>query len=369
MVRAAPAARLTAAVIGHTGHGNFGHSMDLVFNDRPEIEIVGLADPDSSGRAKAQERVRARRVYADYREMLEKERPQLVSVAPRWTDQHHAMVKAALTVGAHVYCEKPFTRSLAEADELLALAAKSGRKIAVAHQGRISPATLDLKRRLDDGAIGELLELRVHGKQDKRAGGEDLVVLGTHQFDLVRFFAGEPQWCSARILQAGREVTRADVRAATEDIGPVIGDEIEALFALPRGVNVHYTSRGRNAATAGPWGIEVVGSKGRMRLWNDVHTTAFVERGPEITPSGGTREWVPFESNPRESVSGAAAQLSGNRRVVDDWLAAIAENREPLCSGQAAMKSLEMIHAIFAAGVSRGRVPLPLAERRHPLET
>jgi predicted dehydrogenase len=196
-----------------------------------------------------------------------------------------------------------------------------------------------------------------------------MVVLGTHQFDLVRFFAGDPLWCSARVLQAGREVTRADARPATEDIGPVVGDEIEALFALPRGVNVHYTSRARNAVSAGPWGIEVVGSKGRLRLWNDVHTTAFVERASEMTPRGGTREWVPLESNPREPVSGSGAQLSGNRRVVDDWLTAMAENREPLCSGQAAMKSLEMIHAVFAAGVTRGRVSFPLAERRHPLET
>jgi predicted dehydrogenase len=115
--------KFTAAVIGHTGRGNFGHGMDVVFNDRPNIEVVGLADPDEAGRARAQERVRARRTYADYREMLQQERPQLVSVAPRWTNQHHAMVMAALSVGAHVYCEKPFTRTLAEADELLALAA------------------------------------------------------------------------------------------------------------------------------------------------------------------------------------------------------------------------------------------------------
>jgi predicted dehydrogenase len=106
--------------------------MDLVFADRPGIEIVALADPDEAGRAKAQQRVRARKTYADYREMLEKERPQLVSVCPRWTDQHHAMVRAALAVGAHVYCEKPFTRTLAEADDLLATAQRTNRKIAVA---------------------------------------------------------------------------------------------------------------------------------------------------------------------------------------------------------------------------------------------
>ena len=364
---AAGTKRYTAAVIGHTGRGNYGHSMDLVFSNRPEIDIVAVADPDDAGRTRAQERIRARKAYANYREMLEKERPQLVSVAPRWTDQHHAMVTAALNIGAHVYCEKPFTRTLAEADDVLALAAARGLKIAVAHQGRLSPATLQLERMSRDGSLGELLEIRVHGKQDRRAGGEDMVVLGTHQFDLVRFFAGNPLWCSARIMQNGREVTLADVRPATEDIGPIVGDEIEALFALPNGVNVHYTSRGRNAASAGPWGMEVIGSKGRARLLNDVYTTVYIERSGGLSPKGGAREWVPIDANPAATVSGSAAQLGGNRRVVDDWLAAIAGNREPACSGDAAMRSLEMIHAVFAAGISRGRVSLPLQNRRHPL--
>ena len=360
--------KYTAAVIGHTGRGNFGHSMDLVFAGRPEIEVVALADANEAGRAKTQERVRARRTYADYHEMLEKERPQLVSVAPRWTDQHHAMVKAALATGAHVYCEKPFTRTLAEADELLALASRTNRKIAVAHQGRISPATLELKRRLEAGEFGELLELRVHGKQDKRAGGEDMVVLGTHQFDLVRYFAGEPLWCSARVLQSGRDITLADARPATEDIGPVAGDEIQALFGLPGGVNVHYTSRAKNAAVAGPWGIELIGTKCRARLLNDVHTTVFLDRAKsEMTERGEVREWTPVDANPKESAAGSAGQQSGNRRVVDDWLAAIENDREPQCSGFAAMKSLEMIHAVFAAGLSRGRVTLPLSNRKHPL--
>lgn len=358
--------RYTAAIIGHTGRGNYGHGMELVFKDRPGIEVVGLADPDTAGRAKAQERVRAQRTYADYREMLEKERPQLVSVAPRWSEQHHAMVSAALAVGAHVYCEKPFTVTLAEADDLLVQADRAKRKIAVAHQGRLSPQTLLLKQKLDAGLIGELLEVRVYGKQDKRAGGEDLLVLGTHQFDLVRYFAGDPLWCSARISQGGKEVTRSEARSVVEQIGPIIGDDIEAMFALPRGVNVHYTSRARNAAAAGPWGMEFIGTNGRVRLLNDVRTQVFVQRqlrGPSAVPSN---EWQPLLSDPSE-YSGAVDFARANALVVDDWLAAIAENREPACSGLAALKSLEMIHAIFAAGISRGRVDLPLKSRQHPL--
>ncbi|MBL9186179.1 MAG: Gfo/Idh/MocA family oxidoreductase [Opitutaceae bacterium] len=359
---------LKAAIIGHTGRGNFGHGLDVIFNDRPGIEVVAAADPDPAGRARAQKAARAARAYADYREMLEKEKPQLVSVAPRLTDQRHAMVSAALAAGAHVYCEKPFMRTLAEADDILSQAARVRRKIAVAHQGRVSPATLLLKRRLDEGLIGDLIEIRAHGKQDRRAGGEDMVVLGTHQFDLVRFIAGDPLWCTARILQRGREVRRADIRAATEDIGPVIGDEIEAMFAFPLGVNVHYTSRARNAAAAGPWAIEVIGTKGRMRLLCDPHTQALVMRESPLSSTGQTREWLPLTDETTDTPTARDASFAAaNGRVVDDWLAAIAANREPVCNGHAAMCSLEMIHAVFTAGLSGGRVAIPLASRAHPL--
>ena len=59
--------------------------------------------------------------------------------------------------------------------------------------------------------------------------------------------------------------------------------------------------------------------------------------------------------------------IAANPRVVDDWLDAIERDREAACSGLAAMKSLEMIHAVFVAGMSRGRVALPLLGRGHPL--
>lgn len=359
---------MKAAVIGHTGRGNFGHGLDAIFDGVPGVELVALADADPAGRAKAQQRTKVSRVYADYREMLDKERPQLVSVAPRWTDQHYAMVKAALEAGAHVYCEKPFMRTLAEADEVLALAAKLGRKIAVAHQGRVAPSILLLKRQLEDGAMGELLEIRVNGKQDKRAGGEDLLVLGTHSFDLVRCFAGEAQWCSARILQGGREVTLADARTASEDIGPIVGDEIDAMFALAKGVNVRFTSRAKNAPASGPWGMELVGTKGSVRVLSDVYPQVLWLQSGGVTLEGEVRTWRPRAGEPSASATTVERGFpASNRRVVDDWLAAIRENREPVCDGYAAMKSLEMIHAVFAAGISRGRVELPLKKRQHPL--
>src|SRR5437868_2172382 len=87
-------ALLTAAVICHTGRGDYGHGLDGIILNRPGIKLIALADPDSAGRAKTAEKINAPRQYADYRELLEKETPNLVSVAMRHADQHHAIVLA-----------------------------------------------------------------------------------------------------------------------------------------------------------------------------------------------------------------------------------------------------------------------------------
>lgn len=353
--------KLRAAVIGHTGRGGYGHGMDLVFAGRDGIEVAAVADFDDRGREAAVRRCNAARGYADFHEMIEKERPQLVSIAPRMTAERREMLLAAVGAGAHVICEKPFVRTPADGDEILTLAEKQKVKIAVMHQMRLAPAVVHLKKKIDSGLIGDLLEMQSWGKQDQRAGGEDLLVLGVHLFDLMRMFAGEPKWCSARVMQDGREAKADDWTLAGEEIGPVLGDEIEAQFAFDKGVWGTFTSRAKLRDVAGHWGIELIGSKGRARIMADIW--------PSVLASGKIGEaWRPLDDD--VSVNATAAQREvgpANARVADDWLAAIRENREPACSGRNGAKAVEMVMGVWRAGLGGGRVPFPLKERGHAL--
>ena len=201
-------------MIGHSGRGDYGHGLEGVFSNRPNVEIVALVDPDPQGRARTAAKIGALRSYADYREMLDKEQPNLVSIAMRHADQHHAIALAALRAGAHIYCEKPFVTAPDESDELLTQADKRGLRIAVAHTMRMLPAVVRLKQAIAESLIGEIVELRAYGKQDARAGGEDMMVLGSHLFDLMRLFLGDPLWCTARVLWQGRDIAPADRRLA-----------------------------------------------------------------------------------------------------------------------------------------------------------
>jgi len=367
--KTAPGGKWRAAILGHTGEGDYGHGLDVIFNDHAHVEVMALADPDTAGGAKAGERSGARRQYADYRELLEKEKPHLVCLASRWTHERHAAALAALRTGAHLITEKPFTSSLAEADEILALAVRTGAKIAVAHQMRLAPSVRALQKAIGEGAIGDLLEINAWGKQDDtRAGGEDMIVLGTHLFDLMRLFAGDAEWCTARVLQAGRDITRADARRIKEQIGPVAGNEISAQFAFTRGVTGSFTSRARLRERVGHWGLELAGSKTSARLLADVYPAVHVLRPGKWEAAGRMDQWQPLENDPGTKL-GADERSFGpaNRRVLDDWLDAIANNREPACSGRNAMKSIEMVMAVYQSALSGARVTIPLKDRKHPL--
>jgi predicted dehydrogenase len=358
-----------AAIIGSTGRGDYGHSLDVIFNEHENIRLVALADPDAQGRAKAAERTKALRQYADYQDMLAQEKPELVCLAPRWSEQRRAMGLAALQTGAHLFTEKPFTSTLAEADDLLTAADRAGLKIAVAHQMRLAPSILHLQQEIGEGLIGDLLEIRAWGKQDDRAGGEDMLVLGSHLFDLLRLFAGDVLSCSAQVLYQGHDITRQDARRVKEQIGPVAGDEIQAHFAFAHGVNATFTSRQRLRQSLGPWGIELMGSKATVRILTDVFPSVFILRSTPWELSGKTDQWRPLPNDPGLKLSAAERGFgAANRRVVDDWLEAIQRKREPACSGRAAMKSLEMVMAVYHAALTGSRVPLPLTDRRHPLE-
>ncbi|MFM8419561.1 MAG: Gfo/Idh/MocA family protein, partial [Verrucomicrobiota bacterium] len=278
----AQAARRTVAILGDTQRGGFGHDLDTVFLGRPDLGDVVVADPDLAGRARVVKRVGAVRAHADWRTLIEKERPWLACIAMRHATPHFEIARAALEAGAHLYVEKPFVTTLGEADALLALAKARGLRIAVAHSMRMAPAVRRLLQVIhEEGRLGELRSLRAHGKQDARAGGEDLMVLGTHLMDLMRLFAGNPQWVHASILQDGRPITQSDRRRVKDDVGWVAGDHVHATFGFRHGVHGSFVSDAPSRDTSGHWGVEWVGTLGSARILADLVPRVLVRVHPQ----------------------------------------------------------------------------------------
>ncbi len=360
--------RYRVGVIGHSGRGGFGHGIGDVWKAFPQTEVVAVADPDPDGRAEAQERTGAAKAYADYRELLAKERPDIVSVCPRHTDQRLAMVTAAADAGCHMYCEKPFAPNLADADRMVAAIRRAGVRVQIAHQMRTSPLTLAALRMVEEGELGEIHELRGRGKEDSRAGGEDLVVLGSHIFDMMRAFLGDPEWVFAQVGEQGKDLDAGQLRTPTEPIGPIAARQIAAMFSFGSSVHGYFSSKESSATHEWRFGTHVYGSKGTLFLPNEVYSegsSAFVLRSPAWVPDE-KHAWEPIEAKHR--TFGSERHLTANALMVEDLLDAIESEREPLCSERAGRWTVEMTQGVYASQLRGGPVPFPLRSREHPLE-
>jgi predicted dehydrogenase len=358
-----------AGVIGHTGRGDYGHGLDTAFLALPGVELVAVADPDGTGREGALQRCGAARGYASFHEMLERERLDLVAVGPSHLDQHEAMVVAAARAGAKaIYCEKPIARSLDEADRMLAECEARGVKLAVAHQNRGFPAPRLAQALIAEGKIGRLRRLRAWPKQDSRGGGLELLIHGTHMFDLMRLFAGDARWCHARVTCGGRDVAAADARPAGYAAGLMAGDDIVTEYGFDGGVTGHFESMVSDDGGGTPYlRMEISGSGGTLALWSDVDSPVYLSPRSYPLPDRPD-EWQRLQPETIPVPPGMGGQHPGNQALVRDLLAAVEEDREPHSSGRDARAALEMILAAYESHLRGARAPLPLDRRAHPLQ-
>jgi predicted dehydrogenase len=360
------------AVIGRTGRGNYGHGLDVVWNDIEQAQVVAVADEDAKGRAKAAKRLKVEKTYADYREMLEKERPDIVSIAPRWTDCHRDMVLACAEVGAHVLLEKPMCRTLCEADEMIAAFEKKNLKLAIAHQRRYSPTMQRVQEIIAEGKLGDLLELRGRGKEDKRGAGFDLMCLGSHTMDLMRLIAGDALWCFAEVQRGGRPVTKNDVLEGGEGYGPVAGDEINATYRFGRLAVGYFSSHRARHGISERWGLQLYGSKGIITIGQGgkkPRTSWFID-DPTWQPGRSKAKWQQITSlgvGKTESIKNVESHERGNHRIALDLIRAIETDTQPKCSMYDGRAAVEMIMAVYESHRVKGPVSLPLKNRDHPL--
>jgi predicted dehydrogenase len=370
---AATVHRWRVAVIGHTERGNYGHGLHTMWRGLPETEIVAIADPDEAGRAAAQAEVGMPPGFADYRDMLTKLRPEIVVVAPRHLDQHRDMAVAAAEAGARgIYCEKPFCRTPAEADDIVEACRKSGTRLAIAHRNRYHPAVRAVGRAIADGAIGRLLEIRSRGREDTRGGVQDLWVLGTHLLDLTRCFGGEALACSAVLLQDNRPATRDDMRPGDEGVGPVAGNQLHARYELSSGVPAYFESIRNRVDPAANFGLQLIGTEGLIQIQIDTEPLAHYVPGNPFRPTSDPRPWIPISSagiGRPEPVADMKEQVEKHRYAARDLLTVIEENRPPLSSDLDGRAIVEMIHAALASHMENGaRVTLPLVNRQHAFD-
>ncbi|SMF33913.1 Gfo/Idh/MocA family protein [Desulfovibrio gilichinskyi] len=173
------------------GTGSMGQNHVRLYSDIKDCVLVGIADANSE-QTKRLCSLYGGRAYSDYRELIEKEKPDAVTIALP-TALHKQATMDCLEAGIHVLVEKPIAKTVAEAKEMIAKAKQVGKVLQVGHIERFNPAIQQLKQRLADNQLGKIFT--IHSRRQSSYPGRitDVGVasdLATHELDMMRYISG-----------------------------------------------------------------------------------------------------------------------------------------------------------------------------------
>jgi len=138
------------------GCGIMGKGVARVLGRNPMVHLSAIADLSAEKRDEAKAEFQVERVYEDFRQMLDREKPDAVFVAtPDWS--HFEPVCACLDAGIHVCVEKPMTTSESEAAEIVRKVRRSGLKMQVAFNHRWLAPYHATYQKLREGKLGDCL--------------------------------------------------------------------------------------------------------------------------------------------------------------------------------------------------------------------
>ncbi len=187
--------------IGIIGLGIMGEQYVKICKAHPLAELVAVSEMRQARLDEMRARFAIPSGYLDYRQMLERTDLDGVIVATPDTT-HFAPVKDALEAGKHVHVEKPFTTDVGEADELMRVQQRTGKKIQVSYNHRWLAPYAEAKATIARGDIGTPLAGYARKNDPIFVATEYLTwagqttsawFLSSHDIDLVRWFlAAEP---------------------------------------------------------------------------------------------------------------------------------------------------------------------------------
>lgn len=184
------------------GAGHMGRFHAEKFSRLPGVELAAVVDRDA-----------ARATVSDYRTVIGKIDAAVVAVP---TDLHHEVARACLERGVHVLVEKPLAATLAEADDLVDLAAKKNLVLQVGHVQRYSSAFRALAARVDRPLYIDAE--RLAGFKQRGAEVDVILDLMIHDLDLAlslaRVEVSAVSACGFRVLTSDIDIASARVEFA-----------------------------------------------------------------------------------------------------------------------------------------------------------
>ncbi|HNS80358.1 MAG TPA: Gfo/Idh/MocA family oxidoreductase [Kiritimatiellia bacterium] len=316
-----------------------------VINDFPETELAVIAS-DHAGPAQKLAAQFGCEASDDWRRVVERDDIDIVAVC---TPPHvHAEISiAAMKAGKHVLCEKPLTRTVEEAEQMLAAAKDTGRTLKCGFNHRHHPAVWEAHQRVSRGEIGRPLFARCRygicgrpGYENEwradpaKAAGGQFIEQGTHAIDLFRWFLGEitEAVCMSGILYFKKQ--------SMDDSGM-------ALFRTDSGAtaSLHTTL----TEWQNQFSFEVFGEDGYLKVEG-----LGSSYGNERLIAGRRDFDAPFQDTVTHYRGGDISW----REEWREFLAAIREKREPIGNGQDGLMAMRIALTAYEAELQKRVLPV-----------
>ncbi len=302
----------------------------------PEVELVAFADVEEDKAKSLAERYGVRAAYTDYREMIEQEQPEIVSIATPCTAHAEITIFAAEHGVLGIYCEKGMACSLAEADAMVEAVERSGAKFNMGTLRRWHPGVDKARELIAAGEIGQMTTIVSYSLGS-------LLHSGSHYIDLLLNLAGDPgvEWVQGTVLHDD-----FDPEAPTSEVDL----SASASIRFGNGIFAHALSTPLVAE------VEVIGTEGAIRAHNNC-LRWYLRRsdalpGPKPHKEHNIRQFPHFE------------RVSPTVGCIRDLMQAMETDGETSAHVRLARLNTEVAFAVIESHRRGGaRVSVPLANR------
>ena len=310
----------------------FSHT--AAYMEEPRVHVVAAADVGPDKRAAYRRRWDVERVYESHVALLEREKLDIVSVCTRAEERPDVVIACAEAGVKVIYAEKPLAWTLGEAEAMVAACRRNGVKLGVGCLRRWHPFYRKAKQLIDEGAIGDVLQVTGYC-------ASNLSHDGSHWVDLMRYFAGDApvDWLVGEI---------GSPAALSDDRDRYGGNTYVAFRNGVRG----YLRMMDTGAAVQEW--DIIGEQGRIRALDGGREFEFWRR------AGGAKTDRPV----REAFPRPQRLPSPTSQAVADMIQCLETDKEPDCNGEDGYAALEIALAMRES-YRRGsaRIDLPFGDK------
>lgn len=326
--------------VGVIGYGYWGPNIVRNLLTLAGAKVVGICDKNPAALRRAESINHGTRLLTDPQELVTSPDIDAVAVvSPVWT--HHALAKAALENGKHVFVEKPFTRTVAEAEELIEIAQKKNLKIMVDHTFLFTGAVRKIRELIDQGTLGTLYyydSMRVN--------------LGLFQHDVNVVWDLAPHDLSIldHLIRKNPEAIIATGEQHLNGFEDVAFITIYFPGNVIAHVNVNWLSPVKVRTT-------LIGGEKRMLVWNDLEADEKIkvyDKGVEMSNHEGVYNLlVSYRSG--DMWAPKLEQCEALRSELSCFINSIETGETPFNDGESGLRVVRMLEAAETSLKSKGK--------------